>query len=276
MKITVKDINEMPFDTRLKFLTDYEKDVINMKKATIKFCDNISFNPVHVKAIDVTKSAQIIENEIDKLHVKVVTNIANYIDSQLDMLLIDSWKKSISERRVDLIWHMKDHLHSSDSKVGEVTSIYGQMINLTDLGINKPGQTQALIFETDILKDYDEKIFYTYKNKGIKNHSIALSYINLALAVNNKDNPNQYKNWEQYYSLAINPEIADENGYFFVVKEERILENSCVWRGANDITPTLETIEIPNSSEDLPQKAQIAIVEPSKKTLNYNYLIKNL
>jgi len=275
MKITVKDINEMTFDARLKFLTEHEKDVISMKKATIKYCDNISFNPIPVKAIETTKAAQIVENEVDKLHVKVIANIANYIDSQLDMLLIDSWKKSISER-VDLIWHMKDHLHSSDSKVGEVTAIYGQMINLFDLGINKMGQTQALIFETDILKDYDEKIFNVYRNKGIKNHSIALSYINIALAVNNKDNVNQYKNWELYYPLAINPEVADENGYFFVVKEERILENSCVWRGANDITPTLETIEIPNSSEDLPQKAQITIIEPQKKALDYSYLIKNL
>lgn len=275
MKITVKDINEMSVDTRLKFLSEYEKDVINMKKATIKICDNMSFNPIPVKSIEAKKVNQIIENDIDKLHVKVVANVANYIDSQLDMLLIDSWKKSITER-VDLIWHMKNHGHDTDSKVGEVTSIYGQMINLIDLGFNKVGQTQALIFETDILKDYCEKTFNLYKNKGISNHSIALSYINIALAVNNKDNAAQYKNWEMYLPMAINPEVAIQNEYFFIVKEERILENSCVWRGASDITPTLEVIEITNSSEDLPQKAQIENIEPQKVALNYDYLLSRI
>jgi hypothetical protein len=275
MKITIKDINEMSFDNRLKFLTEHEKDIFNMKKATIKYCDNMVFSPVPVKSIESSKAAQIVENEVDKIHVKVVANIANYIDSQLDMLLVDSWKKSITER-LDLIWHMKDHLHTSDSKVGEVTAIYGQTISLLDLGFSKVGQTQALIFETDILKDYDEKIFNVYKNRGIKNHSISLAYVNLALAVNNKDNPLQYKNWETYLPLAINPQVAQENGYFFVVKEERILENSCVWRGANDITPTLETIEISNSSDDLPQKAQIKNIEPQKNALDYEQLINNI
>lgn len=281
MKITVKDINVMSKEEKFNFLTTYEKEIINSKKATIKQCDNFNFNPIPVKAIEQSKAAQIVEMEVDKIHVKVVANVANYIDSQLDMLLIDSWKKSITERR-DLIWHMKNHEYSTDAKVGEVTDIYGQMINLLDLGINKVGQTQVLIFETDILKEYCEKTFALYKNRGIKNHSISLSYVNIVLAVNNKDNPAQYKNWEMYLPLAINPEVAIENEYFFVVKEEKILENSCVWRGASDITPTLETIEIPNSSEDLPQKAQIddekseiKEIEPEVCPLDYDRIINH-
>jgi len=270
MKLTVQDINEMPIDKRFDFLASNKDEVLKMKRSIIKIADVFEMPKIGNKAME---SQPIIENEVDKLHVKVVANTALWVDSQLDMLLPDCWKKSITERP-ELIPHLHDHIRQIDAKVGEVTAIYGQNFTYTELGINGIGQTQALIFETDILKEYNEMVFAQYKDGKINQHSISLQYINLVIAINDKKQDKEYQLWNQYLPLAINPAKALETGYFFIVKECRIIENSCVLFGANEITPTLEVIEISNSSEDLPQKAQIN-TEP-QKALNYDYLLSKI
>lgn len=272
MKITIKELNEMPIEKRFDFLASNKDEVLKMKRSIIKISDVFEM-PKQASKVQLTQG--IIENEVDKLHVKVVANTANYIDSQLDMLLPDCWKKSIVER-LGMIPHLHDHIRQIDAKVGEVTAIYGQYLSFSELGINGIGQTQALIFETDILKDYNEMVFFQYKDGRISQHSISLQYVNLLIAINDPKQEKEYNIWNQYLPLAINPKIAIDAGYFFVVKECKIIENSCVLFGANEITPTLEVIEISNSSEDLPQKAQIRNIEPLKKALDYNYLLSKI
>jgi len=270
MKITIKDINEMPSKNRFDFLASNKDEVLKMKRSIIKIADVFEMPKIGNKAV----SQPIIENEVDKLHVKVVANTALWIDSQLDMLLPDCWKKSITERP-ELIPHLHDHIRQIDAKVGEVTAIYGQFLTFADLGIKGIGQTQALIFETDILKEYNEMVFAQYKDGKINQHSISLQYINLQIAINDKKQEKEFALWNQYLPIAINQSKALESGYFFIVKECRIIENSCVLFGANEITPTLEVIEISNSSEDLPQKAQINI-EPQKVALIYEQILNNI
>ena len=270
MKITIKDINEMPSEKRFDFLASNKDEVLKMKRSIIKIADVFEMPKIGNKAV----SQPIIENEVDKLHVKVVANTALWIDSQLDMLLPDCWKKSITEK-ADMIPHLHDHIRQIDAKVGEVTGIYGQYLSFSELGIKGIGQTQALIFETDILKEYNEMVFAQYKDGKINQHSISLQYINLQIAINDKKQEKEYALWNQYLPIAINQSKALEVGYFFIVKECRIIENSCVLFGANEITPTLEVIEISNSSEDLQQKAQIN-TEPLKVALIYEQILNNI
>lgn len=272
MKLTISDLNNMDFKKRMDFLSSNKDEVLKMKKSIIKISDVFKMPDFANKSIQ----QPLIENEIDKLKVKVVANTALWIDSQLDMLLPDCWKKSITER-IDYIPHLHDHLRQIDAKVGEVEAIYGQYLTFNELGIPGIGQTQALIFETNIMKEYNEMVFNQYKAGKINQHSISLQYISLLLAVNDSNQSKEFANWNQYLPMAINPQAAIDAGYFFIVKECRIIENSCVLFGANEITPTLEVIEIPNSSEDLPQKAQINIItEPQKVALNYDYLISKI
>jgi hypothetical protein len=273
MKISIKELNDLAIDERFKFISDNKEDIIKMKKSIIKECDVWELPIIGEKAGN-TNQQDLTNKDLNELHVKVVANTANWIDSQNDMLLPDCWKKSITERK-ELIPHLHDHLRQIDAKVGEVTDIYGEYLTYQDLGIKGIGQTQALIFETDIKKEYNEMVFNQYKTGKIKQHSISLQYLNLIMAINDENQTKEFANWNTYFPLAINQDKAIERGYFFIVKECKIIENSCVLFGANEITPTISVEAIQNQT--LPPK-QAQIIEPPKKALkaelDYDYLLK--
>jgi hypothetical protein len=126
------------------------------------------------------------------------------------------------------------------AEVGDVVNIYSQDISLSELGLNQKGTTQVLIFETDIIKEYNPVVFKKYRAGKIKQHSIGLMYIRIALAINDEENEKEYDFWNKYYDQVINKDIVDERGYFWVVSEIKLLENSAVLFGANELTPTLD------------------------------------
>ena len=71
------------------------------------------------------------------------------------------------------------------------------------------------------------------------NHSIGFRYKIIEIADANSDDLNEQKNWDEFYPLAINPELADAMGFFWVVKEIELFEISVVSFGANKLTPYL-------------------------------------
>lgn len=248
-----------------KFLVENKSALIAQKKSILKTTDAFTCAPVvdgvtskiKVSAIKAGADAggpdddgdeNDMVNAGDKVHVTVVANSANWIDSQMDLLVADCWKKSIKERK-GLINHLHDHIHQIQAKVGEVTKIYSKDLKLRDLGVDLDGSTQALIFETDVFKSYNEQVYNQYKLEKINQHSIGLQYINISLAINDEDSEKEFDFWNKYYPLVINKDVADENGYFWVVKEIKLLENSCVLFGANELTPTLD---VKISTEDQP------------------------
>lgn len=226
---------------RFAFLKESRKSMIAEKRAMpVKFTDIVSFNPdlYTVKSGIATKAAKISE-DADTVRVKVVANACWFVDSQFDVLIDDSAKKSINDRK-QLIKHIRDHEYKVNAEVGDVQDIYLQDILLTDLGWQAKGKTQCVIFETDIRKDYDEGVFMKYRDGKINQHSIGLRYIEIELAINDPEDEKEIDFWNKYYSDIINKEIPDEYGFFFVVKEYSLLENSCVLMGSNQYTPTLE------------------------------------
>jgi hypothetical protein len=236
------------------FLVEHKKELIAQKRAMIKRTDPVSASPsiFFVKGDKIVKADEEgISEDATSLRVKVVANTALYMDSQMDVLIPDCWKTTIKQRK-GMIPHLHDHIHEIGAEIGDVVDIYSQDISLSDLGINKTGKTQCLIFETDVKKSYNEIVFNKYKNKKIKQHSIGLQYIKLDIAINDKDSEKEYNFWKKYYDQLINPEMADERGFFFVIQEIKLLENSAVLFGSNELTPTLsvgkiDSLQLPGS-----------------------------
>jgi len=234
-----------------RYLIANKSTLIKAKKSVMKYGEGPS-RFYHVdksgKLVGVNKASGSAADKPDDpgdeeegiIHVKVVANASNYCDSQMDVLLPDCWKKSIKERG-DYIPHLHDHIQQLSEKIGEVTSIYSQDIKLKDLGWDGPGSTQCLIFETDVMEAYNDKIYNQYKLKKIDQHSIGLRYMQLELAINDEDSEKEMDFWNKYYDQIINKDAVDEYGFFWVVPEIALIENSCVIAGANDLTPTLET-----------------------------------
>lgn len=113
-------------------------------------------------------------------------------------------------------------------------------MKLADLGLDQKGNTDCLIFEADIMKSYNQEIFNQYKANKIDQHSIGLQYVSIDIAINDEESPKEIEFWNKYIDTIINKDDATAAGFFFVVSEIKLLENSCVLFGANSLTPTLD------------------------------------
>lgn len=242
MRISIPDFESKKgtFD----YLVKNKKSLIAKKKMGIVKSDPFYYSPAIIPgngktSFSVKEEGDVQPADIDTLRVKVVANTANWIDSHMDMILEGAATKSIKERK-HIIPHLYDHNHSVMAEVGDVVDIYPQKLHLRELGIDKEGSTESIIFVSDVKKSYNEKVFDRYKKGKATQHSIGLQYVKLELAVNDKDYEKEYDFFKKYYDLAINPEIADQYGYFWVVSEYKLIENSVVLFGSNELTGTLE------------------------------------
>lgn len=246
-----------------RFLVANKQQLIAQKKAFIKRCDPVaSISGYYVTRDGILKSATVAEIPPDatSVNVKVVANTSLWCDSQMDVLLRDSAAKSIKQRK-GMIPHLHDHIHEIDAQVGDVLDIYYQDLPLIELGYQQSGTAQALIFNTDIRKSYNESIFNKYKAGKINQHSIGLQYTQLELAINDEESIKEMEFWNKYAPMVINQDAIQEKGYFWVVPEYKLLENSCVLFGANELTPTISVNE--SKSGIFAEPAQTTQQEPS-------------
>lgn len=239
-----------------KFLIENKEDLVAQKKSMLKYTEAIEYAPelFLLKEGTATKSAVgEIPKDANTVRVKVVANSAWFCDSHMDVLIPDCWSKSIKERK-GLIPHLCDHEHKvgTDAEIGDVVDIYSQELSLSELGLNKTGTTQALIFITDVKKAYNEVVFNKYRTGKIKQHSIGLMYVKIELAINDEESEKEYAFWTKYYQNVINKDLIEEKGYFWVVSEIKLLENSAVLFGSNILTPTLEVKS--DDTEDEPSE----------------------
>jgi len=262
-----------------------KQKLIQEKTLKVKFSDSCVATPEILQRVTPkesgTKAADTNteqpSTESDSILVKVVANTANWMDSHSDVITADAYSASIFKRGTS-IPHILDHKHSVTSFVGDVQKVYTEQLNLKDLGLSQEGSTTALIFETNIRKDYNPEVFKFYANKKINQHSIGLMYQELRLAIDsNAPEDVSYKDvWDKYYPNVINKDQADKQGYFWAVTKVDVMENSAVLFGANELTPTLElsskSLESETTSEpdellttDL--STQTALVEQGENTM---------
>ena len=247
-------------------------ELIEMKKSTIKNCDPITGSP------SVNKSS-VVKNENTEftsgaviLKKTIVGNTYNWMDSHEDVHIKGCFVKSIKERGpngTNKIFHLHDHLYEITAKVGSPTSIYEQDVAWKDLGVDANGTTTALMMDTDVKKEYNERMFKAYGNNEVDNHSVGMQYVKIELAADSDEDEDAKKLWDEVYPTLGNKDEAAAKGYFFVVKEARLKEISGVLLGSNTVTPTM-----PNKAEEPEQSTQPE--EPLKNTpIGLHDLINN-
>lgn len=235
-----------------EFLKANKDAIIKQKKSFTKTFDGI--HGVGVERIFVDKEGKLVSTKRlgakaedpaattndTEMRVKVVANACWWCDTDMDVLVEDSSKRTIQQRK-GMIPHLHDHIHTLEAKIGEVEDIYLADVPLRELGLNKSGSTQCIIFETLLIRDYNPKVFDQYSKGRVQQHSIGLLYVKIELAMNYEESEKEYDFWKKYYDKVINKDVVDEKGYFWVVSEIKLLENSAVLFGANELTPTLES-----------------------------------
>lgn len=230
MKLTLPDL---PQSELIKHLVKNKHELIDLKKSAIKYADGTG-GLIEESGL-VSKATQNNQDTDDVIYRTLVGNSYNWMDSHDDMHLNNVFGQSIKDRN-GRIYHRHDHVNQLTAKVGKFSNVYEQVVKWTDLGVNKAGQTMALLGDSAIKRAYNALIFESYKDGEIDQHSVGMQYVKIFLAVNDRSEKEEFDNWNKYFPLLGNPEKATERGFFWAVKEAKLIEISCVTEGSNELT----------------------------------------
>lgn len=262
-------------DELFYYLRANKSNLIAQKKALPTTSDDLEFGyslSVPFASKGKTKAAIAAgETEDKELGVDIIANMSGWCDSQMDVMLKDSWKKSINDVSASgkkLVYHLKNHGYKMDDVVGKDPSLYTKDIDLSMFNIKSDIKTaQALMMRSTVAEKYDCKVYNLYADGQVKQHSIGLQYINLVLCLNskNEEDAQEKKNWDKYYPQVINKEFVDGKNYFWAVIEAKINEVSAVLFGANILTPVYSTDQPSSDTGSEPSKSDTPKNEEEKK-----------
>lgn len=257
--MVIKELYEIEdAKTRLAFVKANKAELINSKKAMLKRADSVVSTPKPFKS----SSSNKMEDEREGVY-RIIGNSIGFMDSHMDVSINGSFDKSVNERG-NRIPMLINHDYNPKSIYAANRGVSVEMVNIRDLGYDKSGMTQAVVAKIE--PKYDAKMRELYADGQIKEHSVGIRYVKLELAINDPDEEREYANWLKYIGDVINREVADEAGFFFAVKEQRLEEISAVVFGSNPYTPTLNEAkntnsEPPSSTPNQPNEAIMDFVE---------------
>lgn len=163
-----------------------------------------------------------------------VLNTYNFVDSDQDVLLMGSAKKSINDRGPDSNATAKIKF----AKFHDLTLLPGKFSVLSERELNGK---QVLYFEAQMSNSQlGTDTLHEYMDGVIDNHSIGFQYIPEQMKLVERDGQHgNSKTWDALMAQLINPKAAEEKGYVWVIKEIKLWEGSAVAFGANALTPFL-------------------------------------
>lgn len=229
---------------RLSFVKANKEELIKAKKAMVKSCDSIIGAPKFFKREGASKAA----NDGENIY-RIIGNSIGFMDSHMDVSIRGSFDKSVNERG-DRIPMLINHEYNPKAIFAANRGVAVEMVNIRECGYDKAGMTEAVVAKIE--PKYDAKMKELYADGQIKEHSVGIRYVKLELAINDPDEQAEYAAWQKYIGDVINREVAEEYGFFFAVKEQRLEEISAVVFGSNPYTPTINE---PKATTQEPHKS---------------------
>lgn len=171
------------------------------------------------------------------IQVKTVINTTNIIDSHMDLHMPPIWNKTVKDNPFS--HHLKQHENKFESIIAKKAKSYNEQMNFKDLGLNVDFATTANINEFVLSRDKMPFMFDAYKNGDVEQHSVGMMYVDLDLAYYDEESAKEMDYFNEMKEYAVNKEVADEYGYFWIVNEAKKREGSAVVFGSNSVTPTL-------------------------------------
>jgi hypothetical protein len=252
----------------LAFVKANKTDLIEMKRHQIKFTDAFGTSIFEQKTTKALNTSYQDDPDSGVIKRTIIGNTYNWLDSHDDVHVEGIFTKSINERK-DKIWHLHDHLHQITAKVGKPMQIYEKQLHWADLGVSKNAMTTSLFMDSEISKQMNPAIFNDYLKNDINQHSVGMVYVKVEVAMDDEGEKEEFSNWNKYLPILGNPDRAIKQGYFFVIKEAKLIEISAVLEGSNELTPTVSNI--PKYSD----KSAIEPLVEQKKAIDYNYILTN-
>jgi hypothetical protein len=247
MKYRIKQLSK-GYETKMDLVKAIQKDmdsVFGKKKETYK----TQGEAVLKSSMFNSRFEPKIEVSTDIIEVKAVINTTNVIDSHLDLHMPKIWNKTVEDNPYS--YHLKQHEGVFESVLSNKAKSYNEEMNFMELGLGINFPTTANINQFTLKRSDNPLMFNKYAEGSVLQHSVGMFYVNIELAMYDEDSEKNMAFFEMAKSNAINPEVADENGYVWVVTEAKKREGSAVVFGSNSITPTLHVIDYDNTYEPL-------------------------
>jgi hypothetical protein len=244
------------FDTKKElfdFLAREKKTLILEKKEKTKQADAFSFASGCLIKNDAQKSASDAADLLSKesITVEAVINTTGLMDSHKDVHIPGLWKKTLKENKNP--YHLREHQMNFEGVISDRVKAGTKNFTWKELGFDGDGETEALVFESEVEKSRNPFMFEQYARGYVKNHSVGMQYVKLHLCINSglEEHREEKKNWDKYIEYVVNREKAEENGYFWAVTEAKLIEGSAVLFGSNPVTPTcsVKNIEPPSGTQ---------------------------
>lgn len=222
------------------FLIKNHEDFIYQKKNAFKEADAISISPLLLKKQNIDKS----EDNISEISIKVraIINTTDVMDSHDDVHLKGIWKKTLKENK--RIRHIQEHKTGFENIISDKEDLksFTKIYNWKDLGIDAEGNTEALVFDSNVKQSRNAQMFKEYKDGNVDNHSVGMFYVEIKFALNSsEDEDKQLKaEYDKHIENILNKDEVVKQGYFWAVYQAKIKEGSAVVEGSNTITPTLQ------------------------------------
>jgi len=251
--IVVKEFPERTFANKEELfsaLRENKSTLIAQKKMITKESDSlIHYVEAEEKNLEANKADNYQDIDISKIKAKLVINTTNIMDSHSDVHLKGIWTKSAKEQKNVML--LQEHQMKFNSIISSEVNTSVKTMSWKSLGFDFEGNTEALIFDTEISKERNSFMFEQYYKGYVKEHSVGMRYVKLDLAINSKNefDKKEKEIWDKYIDEIVNKEVAEAQGYFWAVTEAKIVEGSAVVKGSNFATPT---ISIEAVKEDTP------------------------
>jgi len=231
------------FDTKkemFQYCIDNKETLIAQKRSAIKLADGFGANTITLqKNIGVTKNENSDENS-DEIKVKAIINTTNLFDSHQDVHLPGIWDKSLKENK--RIMHVQEHKSNEFDKIissGKDLTASTKTYKWRDLGYDADGETQALVFDSNVRKERNKQMYSLYKKDLVDNHSVGMLYVKIKMAINDEDYEVEKNLWDANIDKVINKADAERSGIMWLVYEAKVIEGSAVPTGSNFVTPTI-------------------------------------
>jgi hypothetical protein len=221
-----------------RFLKDNKHQIIGRREREVKCADAVFYRAVHGKE-GADKAGGVSELLLkDRISVRSVINTTNLLDSHGDVHIKGLWKKSLKEQRNLCL--LQEHQWSFDHIISDDVKADAVRMTWKELGLDFAGETEALVFESEIEKARNPFMFEQYARGYVKNHSVGMRYVQVSLCVNSDDRYylEEKDSWDKYIGEVANAEEAEAAGYFWAVTEAKFVEGSAVPLGSNWATPT--------------------------------------
>lgn len=237
--ITVPQFND--FTKLHAWLIANKQAMIAQKTSTIKLADAFSADFfIRTKSSEAQKAA--VSADANAIEVESIINTTKLLDSHGDVHLDGLWNKSLRETKTNYL--VKEHNFSFDGTISDNVKAYTKNYTWAELGFDYTGSTQALVYNSVIDKSDTTGMFEKYRMGKVRQHSVGMRYVKMALAIDNKRYPDEEKIWKLYYDQIANKADVDALGYFWAITEAKNIEGSAVMRGSNPATPTQSVQEV--------------------------------